>query len=437
LPDWFPVKRILPLALLAVLVLPGLFGLFAAEHAPRVLAASLGGQGAVPLGHAELERGWFTSNVEQRFRLEDSGLARLLALATGTGAARELIVSATVRHGPLPGLIPALARADTVYRVVDEHGAVLDAPAASRSRVTLTGRVITDIRLDPVVNRCRPDRGCLDSGGGHLRVEQAARGTPWSLSGTLEPLSLSGADGRLTLDALTIRADARAGAGGPRSGQGMISAGPVTVSAPDGRAVTLEFIEVASTLDVAEGRLSQTLRFDAPRIVANDGETAGLRLVLGIRDMDAATIYRLGRELADSPADARPARAARLLTGAWDELAVHGPTLVIEELKLENGADTASGSMQLGLPPATERSGRGLFGTLYQDLDGRLDLALSEGIIRDLSESDPDQGHRMAALISLGYLELREGVYRMQAEYAGRELTVNGRRLSLPALPAP
>jgi hypothetical protein len=248
---------------------------------------------------------------------------------------------------------------------------------------------------------------------------------------------LSGADGRIALDGLAIQADARATGEGPQSGQGQIQAGRITVSTPDGRTVTVESMAAASTLEVGAGRLSQTLRFDASRIVASDGETGGMRLVVGVRDLDAATIYRLGRELADTPTDARPARAASLLTGAWEALAVHGPGVVIEELRLESGADAASGSLSLDLPPAAERTGRGLFGTLYQDLDGRLELTLSPGMIRGISEADAEQGHRLAALISLGYLELREGAYRMQAEYAGRVLTVNGRPLPLPALPTP
>lgn len=430
------MKRILLPALLAVLALPGVFGLFAAERAPRVLAASLASQGAVAAEPAQVLRGWFRSEFEQRFRLADGGLARLLALSAGADSARELIISVAVTHGPFPGLRPALARGDAVYRIVDETGAVLDVPAGSRSRVTLTGRVVTDIRLDPVTNRCRPANGCLDSAGGRLRLEQAASGTPWALRGTLEPLSLSGANGRIALAGLAIHADARPASEGPLSGEGHVRSDRIDVSDPEGRTVTLESPEVASTLDVGGGRLAQTLRLTLPRIIANDGQTGAFRIVFGARDLDAATIYRLGRELAETSTDDRPARTAALLTEAWEDLALHGPTVFIEELSLQNGAERATGSLHLGLPPAAARAGHGLFGTLIQDLDGRLELALSEGIVRALSEADPDQGHRLAALISLGYLEPNGGVYRMQAAYAGRVLTVNGRPLPLPVLPA-
>ena len=111
------MKRIVLPALLALLVLPGLFGLLAAPHAPRAVAGVLTSQGATPAGQEQLRRGWFTSTFEQRFHPGDSGLARLLALATGASTARELVVSATVRHGPFAGFVPALARADAVYRI--------------------------------------------------------------------------------------------------------------------------------------------------------------------------------------------------------------------------------------------------------------------------------------------------------------------------------
>ncbi len=431
------MKRIVLLVLLVILALPGLFGLLAADHAPAAVARSLAAQGATPAGAPVRERQWFVSRFEQRFFLADGGLARLLALATGADAARELVVSATVRHGPFPGMIPGLARADTVYRIVDGTGAVHEVPATSRSRVSVTGRVTTDLRLEPLANRCRPGGGCLDSGGGRLQVEQAVRGTPWSLTGGLEALSLSGEAGRIAMDELRLQAEARATAEGPQSGEGRIRARNLVVSAPNGGEVNFESVELASTLDVGDGRLSQSLSLDAPRIVAGDGEAGALRLLARVQDLDAATIHRLGKELADTPADQRPARAAGLLSGHWESLAVHGPSLVVEELRLENAGDALSGALRLGLPAAAERSGKGLFGTLYQDLHGRLDLTLSEGMIRTISESDPDQGHRLAALISLGYLELRQDAYRMQAEYAGRVLTVNGRPLPLPALPAP
>ena len=418
-----------------MLALPGVFGLFAAERAPRVLAASLASQGAMAVEGAKVRRGWFRSEIEQRFRLTDGGLAQLLALWVGAETARELIVSARVIHGPFPGAVPALARADALYRIVDGTGAMLDVPAGSRSRVTLAGRIITDIRLEPVTDRCRPARGCLDSAGGHLRLEQAASGTPWALLGDLEPFSLSGADGRVTLAGVAIRASARPTPEGPPSGEGHVRSDHIEVSDPEGHTVTLESAEVASSLDVGGGRLAQTLRLNLPRIVANDGETGAFRIVVGARDLDAATIYRLGRELAETSTEDRPARTATLLADAWEALAVHGPTLFVEELALENGAESATGFLHLGLPPAAARSGQGLFDTLIQDLDGRLEVALSEGIVRTLSEADPDQGHRLAALISLGYLEAQDGVYRMQAAYAGRVLTVNGRPLPLPALP--
>ncbi len=431
------MKRFVPVigtVAAVVLALPALFGILTIGVAETLLARGLESQGAAP-EESWIERGWFTSTVDQRFRLADGGLAEFLALATGVGSAAELVVSSRMRHGPLPGWRPGLAEADTSYRVIAADGSDHEVPASSHSRVGLTGQITTDLGLDAFSRRCRPGRGCLDSGGGRFRAVQPPGDGRWTLAGHMGPLALDGPEGRLAVDRLSIDARALFENTLPRSGRGVLGFESLTITDPQQKTVTVESLGVTSELTVEAERLSQSFTVEAPRIVAAGGDEGHIRLSLAARDLDAPTVYAIGRELTDEPPAERPRRVNELLMAQWRELAVHGPSITLEELDFAGGPDLASASLHLALPPASGRDDRGLVGTLYENLDGRFSLALSEGMIQSVSASDPDQGQRLAALMSLGYLELRDGRYWMSGTYAGRLLTVNGRPLPLPALP--
>jgi hypothetical protein len=417
-----------------LLVLPALFGLFTSGIAESLLARGLEGQGAARQD-SQVERGWFSSALNQRFRLTDGGLAEFLALATGVDSAAELIVSSQMRHGPLPGWTPGLAAADTSYRIVAADGSTHEVPASSSSRVGFTGRTTTELELGAFPRRCRPGRGCLDSGGGRFRSVQPPGDGRWTLTGALGPLALEGPDGRIALGRLSIDARARIEDALPRSGQGLLNFESIAITDPQQNTVTLDSLDVTSELAVAEHRFSQSFSLDAPRIVSASGDEGHVRLSVAARDLDAPTVYGIGRELAGEPPADRPRRVGQLLMAQWQELAVHGPSVTLEELEFAGVPDSASASLHLALPPASGRADRGLLATLYEHLDGRFSVALSEGVIRSISAGNPDQGQRLAALISLGYLEFRDGRYRMSGTYAGRLLTVNGRPLPLPALP--
>lgn len=419
---------------LAVLVLlaPGLIGMLAERSIERQLELAGQQQPELDVRTVRFERGWFTSDGRHRLPLTDPAVADLLCFVTpgadDPAAARVLILTTRIGHGPLPvagadrgmaGLVPALATGVSTLELELDDGRRLPVPGTLLTRVTLTGTTTLDYRL-PAGEGRRED---FSAGWQQAAIEAAvsADGRRVDFRVALDAAVIEDGAQRAAVDTLAIAGRSEPTAWGYALGGLRVEVGAGTLN--DGSSqVGWQGLAVVANADAAGSSVAAGLDVAVDGMATAQGDWS-LRLDAAAR-LDGDALGPLLRGLQRGLANGGGLAPYTGIEADALRLAAAGGRLELPGFALDTPRGQVTAALDLALP---QRDAGGGWPGIALGANARAELVLPRTLLQE-----PALREQLQALLAGGFLVPDGDNYRLQASLEQGIATINGAPLPLP-----
>ncbi len=416
-------KILLLLTILLIVALPGAVGMIAERQHDRLAMQLPGDQ----LSKESYERGWFSSQSRYRYRIDDERLTELAATITReTGDGHALVVDSKLYHGPVPALAGGRAAiawtdAESSLALLAPSGQEVPLPGALRSRVEADGSSVFVYTAEPESRQLGNE---LTLRWEEMRVyaEVGRNATMLEVDGEIGQITLEDNDTGIVFGPASIRADQVQSRNKLWTGDSALQIDAVRL--PEFETGTITFdTRIREVDDTASYAVE--LRLRDVRGPGLDGDD--LHIDLYMERIDAAALSEV-IELAESyPGNGPVLMADR--DALFARLLRPGPALRLRTLKIPTPDADIEGTAFVTVEPGT--------GTALSDLGrgvaGETTLYLPQAIVHDAESGGPPEVREAIALMRRFRILVPDGNrYRIEADYAGGLLTVNGFPVPVP-----
>jgi uncharacterized protein YdgA (DUF945 family) len=421
---------------IVVLVSPAIVGRIAEQSMSENLEWAAQESGEVSMTAQSFARGWFSSEGQHRFELQEGELLLAAESFLGPLAADELpvlVVDTKLDHGLIPvssmsrkkgSLAPGLGSAISTMSLELPDGEVTQIPGTIYSEVGLTGELVSHYELES---------GSFENGdtsatwsATNINIKIDPRSGEAAFDGNVGSFSFGDATEQLTLEQLTFE-----GQQAPTKYGLMV--GDVAIEMT-GLSVMLDGV---ATTGVKSMSVSANSKLDGEDVNAVAALNAKLHDVPSVGDVAFDVVFNM--EGADAVALSRVQQALESVGNSPNPAAMFGPaeqdlmqlfasgfTFNFErfDITLPSGVVSAKMLFEFGEEdPATFD-----WTTLLLSTAASISLSIPDAIVQMLVQTEPN----MAMAIGGGYLVKRGDAYELEAQLRKGLLTVNGAPIPLP-----
>ena len=418
---------------LIILISPGIVGRLAEKNLAQEIEWAKKDNPDFLVTTEKFNRGWFTSEGTHRVTLRDADLKA--AIAQGESMP-SLIIDTRFDHGLVPlssmsqasgSLKPGLARMVSTLHVDDGKGNLTDLPGTIYSETSLTGETTGRYVLE--AGSREDNKGVATWAGADLRFVADSSSRDLSLKGEVQPWSYrSGADtasvGLFKIDAKQMDTEY-----GFPVGDLNMSIDSLVVGGAAGPGAEFHKLSIDGTSTIDGEELNARTQMILERLVVPGFGDVGIAFDGVISDLDAASVGRISKAVNAARASDDPQAALGDLFG-----------LIQQDLEtlLAAGGELRFDKLDVSLPQGQIRS---KLGVTLAETSGPfswpgLILASRASADVEIPAALVEMGRQMSpetdGMIQMGFLQLNGDVYRMEAEFAGGLLTVNGVPMPIP-----
>jgi uncharacterized protein YdgA (DUF945 family) len=381
----------------------------------------------------KFQRGWFTSEGSHRVSLRQGELQSVLAAGD---SAPSLIIDTRIDHGLVPlssmslssgSLKPGLARMVSTLHLDDGKGNLTDLPGTVYSKTSLGGETTGHYVLEAGSREDADGKSAWS--GADLRFVANSGRRELSLKGEIRPWSHeSGADG-VELGLLTIDAHQTDSDFGFPVGRLSLEINSLAVGSAAGPVSRFHKMTINGRSAIDGEALDARTQMSLERLAVPGVGEMGMMLDAVIDGLDAAAIGRISRAIKETRTANDP------------EAAMSGLFPLIQadlESLLAAGGEVRFDTLDVALPQGEIRSkikltvaksgGSFSWPGLILGLKASADVEVPEALVEVGRAMNPEAG----SLVDMGFLKLNGDIYRMQVEFAGGLLTVNGMPMPIP-----
>jgi uncharacterized protein YdgA (DUF945 family) len=413
---------------LVILISPGVVGWLAERNLQQGIEQAKTDSPDVVVTTERFDRGWFTSEGRHRVSLRHAGVA-----ANGM---KSLIIDTRFDHGLLPvssmslssgSLKPGLARMVSTLHLDDGQGNLTELPGTIYSETSLggdtTGRYVLEAGSRDDAHGTATWSGAdlqFTASDGHRELSVKGEVQPWSYQAGANSAEV----GKLTVDARQVKTDF-----GIAVGDVIMVIESFAVAGEAGPLSGFQKLDINGTSAIDGDEVNARTRMSLQKLVIPEFGEIGISMDVAVNGLDAAALGRISKAADEARASDDPDAALgdlfSVIQGDLESMLASGGEIRLDQLDIALPQGDIRSKMTLAV---AESSGAFSWPGTIMATTASADISVAEALVQMGLEMNPDA----ASLIDMGFLKLEGDVYRMQAEFAGGLLTVNGAPLPIP-----
>jgi hypothetical protein len=430
-------KSVIALILLAVLIIivsPGIVGKLAENSVGENLNWAARESGELVVTTTGFDRGWFVSEGQHRVELKDGAIRSLLSAAASDDMPLPvLVINTRIDHGLVPitsmsreqgSLAPGLGSAISTLSVELAPGETFALPGTIYSKVGLGGGL---------ESRYIVEAGTKTVDDGEVTWE------PITIDVTTDPnsgkLVFDGEVGAMTfgndqqvvaIDGLTIKGRQTKTQYGFHVGDVDLTMGTMKIDAGGIDAGGMQGLAVKGATSVSAGKAEGTGRLEiSGQHIPGFGDVSVIA-DLAFGGLDAVALGVVAESFRELSGQPDPAMALADAEGPLKDLVAAGFNMRMDQFDVALPMGTVEMKMTIDVP----ESDRAAFEwtSLLLQTEASVYVSVPEALVQFATSMDPQAG----AIVGMGYLKKEGAVYIMDADMKKGLLTVNGAPIPIP-----
>ena len=432
-------KSVIALILIAVLIIivsPGLIGKLAEESVGDNLNWAAQDGGELIVTSEGFDRGWFSSEGQHRIEFGDGNMRSALTTVPGMGGNDELpvlLINTHIDHGLIPvssmgreegSLAPGLGSAISTLAI--EYGAdqTVDVPGTVYSNIGLSGDL--DSRYILEAGALDVDDGEVTWESSTINIGASAKTGNVSFDGDLGAMTFGNTLQTVSIDGVTFVGQQKNTPYGFMVGDVDMSMGEMTINARGLQVGGMKGMNVKATSSVDDGLAKAAMRMEmSGQTIPGFGDIS-IIADMDFNSIDAAALGAVAKRLEDMVGIQDPAQVMLAAEEDLKDLAASGLDIGVDQLDIALPMGTVEMKMTLTVP----ESDRSTFEWTSLLLSGvaEVDIIVPDALVQLATSMNPQVG----AIVGMGYLKKEGDVYILDADFKKGLLTVNGAPIPLP-----
>lgn len=430
------MKRWLVIALvvaaLIILVSPGIVGRLAERNLQQNIERIDSDTPEVNVETESFERGWFSSEGRHRVTLTP------VASTYNGDEMPALIIETRFDHGIIPftsmtraggSLEPGMVRALSTFQVETPGGELIDLPGRAYTQIGLGGETGVHYLLEEGSQQIEGQH--IQWRGAELFAQFDAHGYVTSISGEIEPMEITAADGSASIGTIEISAVQQMTDYGFGVGHGEVRTEAMRFTDQNGITGGFEEMflqgETRLTDDLVNGGYNMNLvALSAPMFGEVD-----IKVAISVNDLDAESvgnIYEIvdNAQTSDDPAQAM-AEIYPLIEKDVEALVAAGGSISFDQLDIILPQGELTSVIRLNVDESAPDSSFS-WAAVALLATASADISIPAMLVDMAAMMNPDA----ESFINSGLLKQNGDAYEMRAEYAQGLLTINGAPFPIP-----
>jgi len=410
-----------------IIGLPGAVG-FVAERQHDQFVRELNVHGN-QLAEENYERGWFSSRTRFRYRIEDERLRELAATVTqepeGTP---ELLVDSEIYHGPVPALSGGFDRAALAWTDVDSSlslrapsGVEISLPGELQSRVEADGSTRFNYHAG-AESRSIGNGLMLTWDDAEIDIALGRGKDSVSVNGNIGTIELTDTQVAMRVGPTVVKSTQERSKNELWAGDVLIRIGAVTTPELAANDLTLE-----TRVRESSGQATYAIELKANNLQGAGFAGDNAHVDIFAQRLDAAALGRLIQLMSQYsdkgqiPSSQRDALLRQLIAA--------GPEINLRTFKIPMPDSDIEGDALISVSPGTGFT----LAELARGAEGKARFLMPKEMIRQiLQNGSPEVRNAIDTMMRFQILKSDGQRYRIEAEYAGGLLTVNGFPVPVP-----
>ena len=420
-------KSVLALILLAVLIIivsPGIVGKFAENTVGENLSWAAQESGELVVTSEGFDRGWFSSEGQHRVELADGRIdASLPVLLINTHIDHGLIpVSSLGREGG--SLAPGLGSAVSTVAIDVGGGEQIDLPGAIYSKIGLTGNLNSHYIVE--AGSQMADGGEVTWQPSTINITSNPKSGNITFDGDVGAMTFGNDQQTVSIDGLSFDGQQTPSSYGFRVGSVELEVGAMTADAGGMSAGGMQGLSIRATSSVDDGVAAAAMRMEmSGQTIPGFGDMS-VNADIGFSGLDATALGALTQRLDGLGGGLDPDRIMMAAEEEFKDLFAAGLGVGVQQLDVS----LPMGTVEMKMTIEVAESDRAAFewSSLLLSAVASLDVRVPEALVQLASSMNPQAG----ALIGMGYLKKDGDVYIMDADLKQGLLTINGAPIPIP-----
>jgi hypothetical protein len=432
-------KSVLALILLAVLIIivsPGIIGKLAEESVSDQLNRVAEESGELVVTSDGFDRGWFSSEGQHRVAIGDGSIrAAMSSAADGTmdEGFPVLLINTHIDHGLIPlssmsreqgSLSPGLGSALSTLAIETADGELVDLPGTIYSELSLGGDLDSHYVL--AAGSHMADDGEVTWQESTILVGVGKNGDEIRFDGDIGRTTFGGDAALVSIDSLTFAGSQTNTPYGFSVGDLDLNMGPMSVSGFGMPGGGLKGLSVNGSTSVDDGLVTSTVRLEI-----SEQDISGFGDVSVIAEMDfagfdAVALGAVSKRLDELSGTDDPAMIMMAAEEELKDLVAAGLHITVDQFDVALPMGTVASRMSFEVPESDRADFE--WTSLLLKLVGEVYISVPEPLVQFATSMNPQAG----ALVGMGYLKQEGNAYIMDAQMKKGLLTINGAPIPIP-----
>jgi uncharacterized protein YdgA (DUF945 family) len=432
-------KSVLALILLAVLIIivsPGIVGKFAENTVGENLNWAARESGELVVTSEGFDRGWFSSEGQHRVEIANGSLRTAMTTAAGGGIDAELpvlLISTHIDHGLIPvsslgreegSLAPGLGNAVSTVAIDVGDGEQIDLPGAIYSKIGLTGDLDSHYVVE--AGSKMVDGGEVTWQPSSINITSSPKTASIRFEGDVGAMTFGNDQQTVSIDGLNFVGQQAPSSYGFNVGSVELEVGAMTTDASGVSAGGMQGLSINASSSVDGSVAAAAMRMEMRGQTIPGFGDISINADIGFSDLDATALGALTQKLEGLGGALDPDRIMMAAEEEFKNLFAAGLGVGVQQLDVDLPMGTVEMKMTIEVP----ESDRAAFewSSLLLDTVASLDVRVPEALVQLASSMNPQTG----AIIGMGYLKKEGDVYIMDADLKQGLLTINGAPIPIP-----
>ncbi len=432
-------KSVIALILLAVLIIivsPGIVGKLAEESVGENLNWAARESGELVVTSDGFDRGWFSSEGQHRVALGNGNIRSAITTAAGGDFDEQipvLLINTHIDHGLIPvtsmsrdegSLAPGIGRAVSTLAVEYDGDQLMEVPGVIYSKIGLGGDL--DSRYTLQAGTMIVDGGEVTWQPTIINVASSAASGEIEFDGDVGAMTFANNQQIVTIDGLKITGMQEPTAYGFRVGDVEMTIGPMTVESNGTTAGGMQGLSVKGSSSVDDGLVVAAMRLEMSGQTIPDFGDISVIADMSFSDIDAAALGAVSARLETLKGTQDPNQIMLAAQDEFKALFAGGIGVDVKQLDIALPMGTVEMKVNLAVPAFDGATFE--WSSLLLDAVASVDVRVPEALVQLASSVNPQTG----AIIGMGYLKKEGEVYIMDADLKKGLLTINGAPIPIP-----
>ena len=430
-------KSVIALLLLAVLIIivsPGIIGKLAEDSVSENLNWAAEESGELIVSSEGFDRGWFSSEGQHRVEIGDGSLrAAMSSTDGGMSETPVLLINTHIDHGLIPlssmsreegSLAPGLGSAVSTLAIQTPDGESIDLPGTIYSELSLGG----DLNSRYVV-----DAGSHSSNEGEItwqpstiHIAASAAKSDVTFEGQIGKMTFANAPELVSIDSITFSGTQSSTPYGFHVGDLDMNMGALTTNSGGMAGGGMQGMSVKGSSSVDDEVVSSTVHLEMNQLTVPGFGDIAVIANMDLGGIDAVAFGAVSQRLDELSGSQDPQMLLLTAEEELKDLMAAGMNIVIDQLDVALPMGTVASRMSFEVPKSDRASFE--WTSLLLDLVAEIYISVPEPLVQLATSLDPQAG----ALVGMGYLKKDGSVYVMDARMKKGLLTVNGAPIPIP-----